>query len=203
MPDTSRWDERYAKCDTPWETGQPSSELQRVLSEVAIRPCRTLEPGCGTGANAVWLAQQGFDVTAVDVSPLAIERARQRADAAGVRVRFLVADVLHPPPELIGPFDFFFDRGCYHVVRRDDAAAYLQTLRNLIRPDALGLVLTGNAREPHEPGPPVVSEEQIRNELGSLFDVVQLREFRFDQVEGQGVRFLGWSCLLRRRRAAV
>jgi SAM-dependent methyltransferase len=199
MSDPIHWDERYAKSDTPWETGQPSSELQRVLASVAIRPCRALELGCGTGASAVWLAQQGFDVTALDLSPRAIEKARQRADAAGVKVRFLVADVLNPPPELSGPFDFFFDRGCYHVVRRENAAGYVETLRRLTGPGARGLVLAGNAREPHDPGPPVVSEEQIRQELGSLFDIAQLSEFRFDQVEAVGVRFLGWSCLLRRR----
>jgi methyl halide transferase len=198
MSDPTRWEERYAKGDTPWETGLPSSELQRVLAEVPICPCRALELGCGTGASAVWLAQHGFDVTALDLSPLAIERARRRAGETGVGVRFLVADVLNPQPGLAGPFDLVFDRGCYHVVRREDVAAYLQTLRRLTRPGALGLVLAGNAREPHEPGPPVVSEEQVRNEFGSLFEIVQLREFRFDQVEADGMRFLGWSCLLRR-----
>ncbi len=198
MADATRWDERYEKGDTPWETGAPSTELQRVLGETAVPPGPALELGCGTGASAVWLARQGFDVTAVDISPLAIERARRRAEQAGVGVRFLTADVLRPPEELGGPFDFFFDRGCYHVVRREDVAGYLRTLERLTRPGSVGLVLAGNAREPHEPGPPVVSEEEIRAELGSLFDVVRLREFRFDQVEEGGVRFLGWSCLLRR-----
>src|SRR5262245_52578478 len=162
MSDPARWDERYEKGDTPWETGRPSSELQRVVAESSIRPCRALELGCGTGASAVWLAQEGFDVTALDLSSGAIERAQQHADEAGVCVRFLVADVLDPPPELAGPFDFFFDRGCYHVVRREDVAAYLKTLHRLTWPGSLGLVLAGNAREPHEPGPPTVSEEQIR-----------------------------------------
>src|SRR5262249_19215449 len=114
------------------------------------------------------------------------------------QVRFLVADVLNVPLELTGPFDFFFDRGCYHVVRREDVAAYLETLRRLTGAGALGLVLAGNAREPHDPGPPVVTEEQLRAELGTPFDIVRLREFRFDQVEVDGTRFLGWSCLLRR-----
>jgi SAM-dependent methyltransferase len=201
MSDAIRWEERYARGDTPWETGQPSSELQRVVAEVPIRPCRALELGCGTGASAVWLAQQGFDVTALDLSTAAIARACQSAEQARATVRFLAADVLSPPPELAGPFDFIFDRGCYHVVRRENVAAFLETLRRLTRPGTLGLVLAGNAREPHQPGPPVVSEEQIRAELGSLFYVVQLREFRFDQVEAVGTRFLGWSCLLRRREA--
>src|SRR5262245_24798785 len=139
MSDTARWDERYEKGDTPWETGQPSSELQRVVAEVPIKPCRTLELGCGTGASAVWLAQQGFDVTALDLSDLAIQQGRRRADEASVRVNFLVADVLHPPAELANRFDFFFDRGCYHVVRREDVTAYLETLRKLTRPGTLGL----------------------------------------------------------------
>jgi hypothetical protein len=68
------------------------------------------------------------------------------------------------------PFDFFFDRGCYHVVRREDVEAYQDRLRCLTHPGTLGLVLTGNAHEPHEPGPPVVTEEQIRAELGKLFE---------------------------------
>jgi methyl halide transferase len=202
MSDATHWNERYANSNTPWDTGQPSSELQRIIAEIPVRPCRALELGCGTGSSAVWLAQEGFAVTALDISPLAIEHARRRANDAGVHVHFLMADVLNPPPELSGPFDFFFDRGCYHVVRRVDPQAYVQTLRRLIRSGALGLVLAGNAREPHEPGPPIVSEEQIRQELGSLFEIVHLREFRFDPSETVSMRFLGWSCLLRRRTEA-
>ena len=111
----------------------------------------------------------------------------------------VLKDDLRPPPELAGPFDFFFDRGCYRVGRREGAAAYAEAIRRLVRPGALGLVLAGNAREPHDPGPPAVTEEQIRAELGSLGDFLHLREFRFDQAEADNNRYLGWSCLLRRR----
>jgi SAM-dependent methyltransferase len=198
MPERPTWDERYKSGETPWDSGRPSEELIRVLAETKIAPGRALELGCGTGTNAVWLAQHGFDVTAVDISALALEQARRRATEAGARVRFLQADVLHPPAELTGPFDFLFDRGCYHVVRRDNVEAFLQTLRQITRPGTVGLVLAGNAREPHEPGPPVVSESDLRAELGSVFEIEQLREFRFDTDEHGGVRFLAWSALLRR-----
>ncbi len=86
-----------------------------------------LNSGVEPAHNAVWLAQQGFEVTGVDLSSLAVDRARARAADAGVRVRFLTADVLHPPA-LGVPFSFFFDRGCYHVVRRTNLDAYLHTL---------------------------------------------------------------------------
>jgi SAM-dependent methyltransferase len=198
MSDTVHWNERYRSGDTPWDTGRPSSELQRVLAEENVPAGRAIDLGCGTGANTVWLAQQGFDVTGVDISPLAIERATARAQVAGANCRFLIADLRNPPSELSGPFDFLFDRGCYHVLRRTGVQAYRRALEGITRPGTIGLVLAGNAREPHTPGPPVVSEEEIRSELGSLFEIVRLREFRFDQHENEAVAFLGWSCLVRR-----
>ena len=198
MTEEERWENRYRDGDTPWDTGQPSSELVRVVAAEGIQPGTCIELGCGTGVNAVWLAQQGFDVTAIDFSALALDRARKRAADAGVAVRFLEGDVLDPPSAIGGPYDFVFDRGCYHVVRRIDVSRYLRTLEQITGPGSRGLILTGNAREPHDPGPPVVSEEEIRAEIGGIFEIVDLREFRFDQVEEVGVRFLGWSCLVRR-----
>jgi hypothetical protein len=104
--------------------------------------------------------------------------------------------------EKLEPFPFFFDRGCYHAVRRDNVQGYLRTLERVTAPGSLGLVLTGNAREPHVPGPPVVSEQELRGELGSICEIVQLREFRFDDINESAAGFLAWSCLLRRKTAA-
>ena len=193
------WDSFYQSDAAPWETKHPSTELQRVIGQEKVQPCRAIELGCGTGINAVWLAQQGFEVTAVDISPRAIEKARGRAAAAGVKIRFVVADVLDLK-EVSDTYAFFFDRGCYHVVREFDVQAYLRTLRQITVPGSLGLVLTGNARETHEDGPPVVTEEQLRAELPPVFEIIQLREFYFDRLEESGIRYLAWSCLVRQAR---
>jgi SAM-dependent methyltransferase len=171
-----------------------------VIAEEKIAPCRAIDLGCGTGTNAVWLAQQGFDAVGVDFSPLAIEAARKRAAKAGVRVQFFVADLLKTK-DVRPEFKFFFDRGCYHVLRKIDAATYVRTVANWTFPNALSLVLAGNAREPMEPGPPVVSEQEFRDEWGGFFDMLWLREFRFDlspQVPGQP---LAWAGFLRRKPA--
>lgn len=195
MNDHNHWNDRYRDGHLPWDTGRPSSELQRVLHQNTIRPCRALELGCGTGTNSVWLAQQGFEVTGIDLAPLAVARAEQRARADGVTVSFLVADVYHLP-ELDGPFEFFFDRGCYHAVRRNEPERYAHAVAQHMISGARGLILAGNAREPHEPGPPVVTEQQIRDELGSAFQIVDLHEFRFDEAPGVTESFLAWSCLV-------
>jgi SAM-dependent methyltransferase len=198
MKDHHDWNESYRDGFLPWDTGRPSTELQRVVTETAIQPCRALEIGCGTGTNCVWLAQQGFTVTGVDVAPLAIEQAKERAQAAGLPAEFLTADVL-ALPTLNGPFGFFFDRGCYHAVRRNNPNDYAPAVARQLASGARGLILAGNAREPHEPGPPVVSEEQLRQELGLAFEILDLHEFRFDEAPGVPVQFLGWSCLVQKR----
>ena len=198
MKDHRDWNESYREGNMPWDTGHPSSELQRVIREHKIQPCRALEIGCGTGTNSLWLAQQGFSVTGVDVAPLAIEQAIARAREAGVQAEFQVADVL-ALADLGAPFGFFFDRGCYHAVRRSDPQGYAPAVARQLAPGAKGLVLAGNAKEPNDPGPPVVSEEQIRAELGQAFNILALEEFRFDEAPGVPARFLGWSCLVEKR----
>ena len=196
--EAEHWESRYRSGFLPWDTGRPSAELVRQLAANPVKPGRAIELGCGTGTNAIWLAQQGFAVTAIDISPLAIEQAKKRAEAANVRVRFLSADVTDLP-DLGPPFDFFFDRGCYHAVRRVDAESFLLTLERITAPGSIGIVLTGNAKEEHKPGPPAVSDETIRTELGRGFEILSLEEFRFDQGELDGRRHLGWSVRLRRR----
>ncbi len=197
MQDFSRWEERYRQNETPWDTGLPSSELMRVLAARRIGPCRVLELGCGTGTNVVWLAEQGFDAMGVDVSPRAIEAARHRAAEAGVSPHFMAGNLL--TLEGLGePFDLLFDRGCYHAVRRDDCDGYLRTADRWTRPGALALVLTGNARQEGQDGPPRVTEEELRTELGRVFEVIDLREMHFDRSPQDGKRYLGWSFLGRK-----
>lgn len=170
-------------------------ELTLAVRRNDTQPGRALEIGCGTGTNSVWLAEQGLEVNGIDLAPLAVERAQERARAAGVKADFLVADVLQlaAPAE---PFAFFFDRGCYHAVRQSGPQLYAPAVARQLAAGARGLILAGNAREPHDPGPPVVTEEQIRSELGLAFRILDLHEFRFDEAPGVPMRFLGWSCLV-------
>jgi len=202
------WNDRYARQDKPWDTGRPSSELRRLINELAIAPCRVLEIGCGTGTTAVDLARQGYDVTAVDVAPLAIEAARGRARQEGVRVAFALADLLAPLAEQAfwdnRPFPLVFDRGVYHALRRVDLDSLLRTIRDVTAKGGFYIVLAGNANESFEgEGPPRVRADELCGELASGFELVQLREFRFDASEagGRRVRPLAWSAVLRRTAA--
>ena len=78
------WDARYAESERIW-SGRPN---QRLVEEAAdLPPGRVLDVGCGEGADAVWLAGRGWQVTALDVSEVALGRVREHAGDAGVGVR--------------------------------------------------------------------------------------------------------------------
>ncbi len=91
MDEHQEWDERYAESDRIW-SGQPNGAL---IAEVGgMAPGRVLDVGCGEGADAIWLAHQGWTVTALDVSTVALDRARAHAAAAGVDVQFVHSGLL-------------------------------------------------------------------------------------------------------------
>lgn len=87
-PPTSgpEWDDLYAS-KAQFFSGEPNSSL--VDEAGALEPGRALDVGCGEGADAVWLAQQGWEVTGLEVSEVALERAAARAEQAGVTVRWI------------------------------------------------------------------------------------------------------------------
>lgn len=191
------WDETYRQGQTPWDSGRTCSELFKILEEEIVTPGQALDLGCGTGTNAIYLAQMGFDVTGVDISQVAIDRAKEKAESAGVSVLFMIARL--PTNFLPGKvFDFVFDRGCFHAINKEERAESVDMLKNLTREGSIYLMLCGNAKEPRTPGPPVLTEEEIRETFSGLFDFIWIRDFRFDTTGEMQVP-LGYSCLMRRK----
>lgn len=96
--DASGWDTRYAGSERLWST---SPNVFLVEEVAGLPPGRALDLAAGEGRNAVWLAEKGWEVTAVDFSGVAAERTRELAEARGVSIDVLVADVTAwtPPPE--------------------------------------------------------------------------------------------------------
>ena len=189
------WNEHYASGELPWDTGRPEPVLVEFVHSSGVAPGRTLEIGTGTGTNAIWLAERDFDVLGVDVSPLAIERARAKMDGRALHCRFATLDFLAaPPPD--GPFDFVFDRGCFHVFDESwERERFAENVAAVLKPGGLWLSLIGSTEgPPREVGPPRRSAREIALAIEPALEIVELRSAEF-----RGHDSKAWFCLSRRR----
>jgi methyl halide transferase len=193
---TADWDTAYREGTPPWDTGDPHAELARVLDEYRLKPQTVLEIGCGTGADAILLARRRFEVTAVDCSPIAIERARLRAERQDALLRFVLADIFEFARSS-GQFDLVYDCGVYHALRQVNLDRYLDVLWRVTRPGSYYLCFAGAPDATAEEGPPQVTEDEMHNELGRLFEFIHVRPMRFHSAMHKGGH-AAWSCLMRR-----
>jgi 2-polyprenyl-3-methyl-5-hydroxy-6-metoxy-1,4-benzoquinol methylase len=94
------WEDFYRPGHKPW-SGQPNQVLVTELTDQPVGRGTALDLGCGAGADAIWLAQQGWTVTGVDISGAALGHATAEADAAGVagRIEWLQLDLDDGLPE--------------------------------------------------------------------------------------------------------
>lgn len=94
--DRHAWNDRYAATDLVW-TAAPNRTFAAEVS--SLPPGSALDLGAGEGRNAIWLAKEGWAATAVDFSDVALDKARQLAEASGVEIEIVVADVTsYTPP---------------------------------------------------------------------------------------------------------
>jgi SAM-dependent methyltransferase len=198
---TADWETVYREGNPPWDTGTPHAELARVLDEYRLKPQTVLEIGCGTGADAILLSRRRFEVTAIDCSAIAIERARLRAEKHDALIRFVLDDIFDFA-RTSGQFDLVYDSGVYHCLRQVNVDRYLDMLWRVTRPGSYYFCLAGAPNPTAEDGPPQVTEDEIHNELCRLFECVHLRPIRLEcptRPEGHP----GWSCLMRRPQVVV
>ncbi len=119
----------YRYFRAPWDIGA-REELMSLVESGRIKPCRAIDLGCGTGANAIYLAQKGFEVTGVDFAEAAIDKARARALDAEVQVEFIVDDLTNLR-HVSGKFDFLLDYGVLDDLRRQQRESYVQNMLTL------------------------------------------------------------------------
>lgn len=137
--------ERYETGQTPWDEVLPPPEVMELARQ--LPPGRALDLGAGYGRAAIYLAQRGWQVDAVDFIAQAVAGGAARAQAAGVAgIAFHHAPITDMP-FLTGPYDLALDVGCMHNLTPPQLRAYHHELRRLLRPGGIYL-LFAHLREP-------------------------------------------------------
>jgi SAM-dependent methyltransferase len=144
----AEWDARYADRGQLW-SGAPNGAL--VVEVDALTPGRVLDVGCGEGADAVWLAKRGWDVTGLEVSGVALDRAAQHARAAGVTITWVHAGLAEAQ---LPPASFDLVSAQYPALLRTPNAAAERALLAAVVPGGVLLLVHHGGMEarPKEDG---------------------------------------------------
>jgi cyclopropane fatty-acyl-phospholipid synthase-like methyltransferase len=186
------WDVLYLFKKTPWDTGSTPPEIVAAIEGGKAPIGRALDLGCGTGTNAIYLAQHGYDLIAIDVSRRAIALARRKTRLTNMMhtIRFVRGDVVQMqrwvPANSIG---FAYDIGCFHSLTTESRRRYVSALTAVLRPGAVYMLY---AFEPQADRRGVALDE-----IAALFD----RTYQLDGMRRgteRGGRSSAWYTLIKR-----
>lgn len=179
----------------PWAERAPNPNLVEWLQrENPASQARALVVGCGLGQDAEALSAYGFDVTAFDISPTAIEWARRRIP--GTRVDFRVADLFEAPSKWNRAFGFVFESYTVQALPPDLRPRVVQAVADFVAPGGKLLVLARARSEEDPPGdmPWPLTERELR-----LFEQNGLSMLRLeDYLDREDPPVRRWRALLER-----
>lgn len=166
------WDNRYQEADLVW-SADPNVFLPPLVA--GLEPGTALDVACGEGRNAIWLARQGWEVTAVDFSPVGIEKAWQLADDE--EIEWVVADATTYEPGRTFDLVVVF----YLHVLPEDLAAVFDRAVEAVAPGG-SLFAVGHAVRNLEHGhggpsyPEILWSEEVIAPMIQEVDVIELGE---------------------------
>jgi SAM-dependent methyltransferase len=186
-----------------WTAGTAMPELINLVIEGRLKPkSRVLDIGCGIGTEATFLAVQGFEVSAIDISEQAIEQAQYLADFYGTHVDWHVGDVLHMP-FADEQFAIITDRGCFHCIRPDERHDFAREIGRLLKPGGLYVLRCIANQKPGVPLPDHddfmlrsfgVSSKEIWETFGDAFICEHMELIKSFPSEDRPDPY-GWYCL--------
>ncbi|WP_282019421.1 class I SAM-dependent methyltransferase [Planomicrobium okeanokoites] len=209
------WNEFYANRSKriPFFVNKPDENLIAYFNKGVLKPGNVLELGSGPGRNAVYFAEQGCRVDAVDLSKESIDWAKERAEERNLEINFIqnnIFDVqIHD-----GTYDIVYDSGCFHHIAPHRRNNYIELVENALKPGghfAITCFIEGGElggsdmtdwdvyRERSLNGGLGFTEEKLRDIFGS-FEPVEIRKMRKaeEAEEVFGVSGL-WTALFRKK----
>jgi len=179
------WDQIYRKYPSEelgWELGKPRPILVEFVEEGLIKKGKALDICCGAGTNTVYLAEKGFDVTGIDISPTAIVYAKAKAAQAKVKIHFKVQDFLQLP---FGDeeFNFVFDMGCFHHVKIEDRHTFIRGVHRVLKNGGDYMLTCFSYRNGQAWNH--FTKKQLIDLFSSLFEIGEFRHY--PSLEGDGV----------------
>ncbi len=167
-------DAAFSKGDVPWDISGPHPALVNLVETKRIVPGRVFEPGPGLGHDAVYLASNGFRVTALDISKKAVSMLRKRIEKLGLDVDLIVGDVLRDSPTE-GEFDYIFERSVLQTLPPSQRVHYVLCLTKILKPTGEYIGIIRGPRTPMpESQPYAFTRNMIEQILSAHFRDIEI-----------------------------
>lgn len=141
-------DKTYEHPETvPWDTVEPPAELVQLIRDGVLKPCKTLDVGCGNGHHSIYLAKEGFEVTGIDIAGNAIAQARKNAQKQNISATFIELDA-RDITGLVQKYDFIFEWGLLHFILPEFRQNYARDIASVVNAGGTYLVLTFSEQSP-------------------------------------------------------
>ena len=177
---TAGWDQVYRDARPPWDIDRPQAAFVRLADAGEIQP-PVLDCGCGTGEQALMLAQRGFEVLGMDLAPSAIAAARRKASERGISLEFVVGNAL-ALVDLGRQFATVIDSGVFHVFNDADRAQYVAGLTAVVQAGGVLHLLCFSERTPGTNGPRRVTQAEIHAAFADGWEVERVEATRFETI---------------------
>lgn len=174
----SFWDDAY-RATPPWDIGRPQPAFVELVRNGELTPGGVLDVGCGTGENAIFLAQNGFLVTGIDLVRDAIRTAKAKAAERKVKVDFRVGNALSME---LGEdeFDNVVDSGLFHTFSDEERLVFAQETARVLRKGGSYFMMCFSEKEPTSwGGPRRVTRREIEQSFSHFFKINYIHDTLF------------------------
>ena len=184
----SFWQDAY-QTTPPWDIGRPQPALVKLVKDGELKRGMVLDVGCGTGENALYVAQMGFSVIGVDVAKQALESARSKAVERGVKADFRLANALSLEFEN-GFFQNVLDSGLFHTFSNNERPVFAKQVARVLGRGGRYFMLCFSEKEPTDwGGPRRVTKSEVENTFSTSFHINYIRdEFFATRIHDKGGR---------------
>jgi len=155
-----KWEADYQRGTDGWDLGGPTPVFKRIASSKRFKPGRMIVLGAGRGHDAREFSRHGFEVTAIDFSPYAVEQMHTLADPKAP-IKILQQDIFTLPQEMDGSFDYLLEYTCFCAIDPKRRTEYADLVNRLLKPTGIFIDLAFPLD--HRPGGPpyAVTEAEI------------------------------------------
>lgn len=188
---SAAWEQRYQGGTPRWDLGQPAPAFAALLNAAdAPQPGCAIALGAGRGHDALFFAQRGFEITAVDFAPSAIQALREQAQAQQLSLDLLQKDIFDLTPDLAGQFDYAIEHTCFCAIDPSLRPAYVALVAELLVPD--GELLAVFFTHQRSGGPPFgTTPAEVRQLFEPHFDIMTLEPVADSVPARQGEEHFG------------